>query len=37
MLGYERKMIVKFIHIARVPDTFLWWNAVLHAAMVLAC
>ena len=37
ILGNERKVVVEFIHLARVPKTFLRCNAVLHAAMVLAC
>ena len=37
ILGNERKVVVEFIHLARVPKAFLWCNAVLHAAMVLAC
>lgn len=37
ILGNECKLIVEFLHVARIPKAFLWCNAVLHAAMVLAC
>ncbi len=37
ILGNERKVVVKFIHLARIPKAFLWCNAMLHAAMILAC
>jgi len=37
ILGNECKVVVEFIHLARIPKAFLRCNAVLHAAMVLAC
>jgi len=37
VFGNKCKLIVEFIHLARVPKAFFWCNAMLHAAMVLAC
>jgi len=37
ILGNECKCVVEFIHVTRIIDTLLRWNAILHAAMVLAC
>ena len=37
VLGNERELIVKLLHVARVIDALLRWCAVLHAAVILAC